>query len=76
MHIKLFQHPWGDLLSLDNSTDPTSKACNDGARTVVGHLAGNSYKSHSFAQQADIKSISLDRELTQCFSYGFSLCAE
>lgn len=55
---------------------PHSEACNDGARTVVGHLAGNSYKSHSFAQQADTKSISLDRELTQCFSYGFPLCAE
>lgn len=55
---------------------PYSKACNDGARTVVGYLAGNSYKSHSLAQQADTKSISLDRELTQCFFYGFSLCAE
>lgn len=55
---------------------PYSEACNGGARTVVGCLAGNSYESHSFAQQADTKSIWLDRELTQCFSYGFSLCAE
>lgn len=55
---------------------PYSEACNDGARTVVGRLAGNSYKSHSSAQQADMKSIPLDGELTQCFSYGFSLCAE
>lgn len=43
---------------------------------MVERLAGNSYESHSFAQQADTKSILLDRELTQCFSYGFSLCAE
>lgn len=55
---------------------PYSEACNDGARTVVGYLAGNSYKSHSWAQQADTKSILPNRELTQCFSYGFSLCAE
>lgn len=55
---------------------PYSEACNDGVLTLVGHLAGNSYKSHSFAQQADTKSISLVRELTQCFPYGFSLCAE
>lgn len=55
---------------------PYSEACNGGAHTSVRHLAANSYKSHSFAQQADMESISLDRELTQCFPYGFSLCAE
>lgn len=55
---------------------PYSEACNDGARSVEGHLACDSYKSHSFAQQADTKSIPPDRELTRCFSYGFSLCAE
>lgn len=55
---------------------PYIEACNDGARTVVGYLAGNSYESHSWAQQADAKSIFPNGELTQCFSYGFSLCAE
>lgn len=55
---------------------PYSTACNDAARTVVGYLAGSAYKSHSLAQQADTKSISPARELTPCFSYGFSLCAK
>jgi len=55
---------------------PYSEACNDGARTVVEYLAGNSYKSHSLADQTDTKSILRDRGLTQCFSNGFSLCAE
>lgn len=51
---------------------PYSEACNDGVRTLVGHLAGDSYKSHGLVQQADTKSISEDSELIQCFSYRFS----
>lgn len=55
---------------------PYSKACNDGAGTVMEYLAGSSYKSHSLGQQVDMKSILVVRELTLCFSYGFSLCAD
>lgn len=47
MHIKSFLHPWGDLLSLDYSSGPTARLVM--IVHVVGHLAGNSYKSHSFA---------------------------
>lgn len=47
---------------------PYSKACNDGVRTLVGHLAADSYKSHGFVEQADTKSILQDSELIRCFS--------
>lgn len=39
---------------------PYSKACNDGVRTLVGHLTGDSYNTHGLVQQADTKSILQD----------------